>query len=241
MTRTRLLIVAVFALALLALPSAALAKDSDHDGMPNGWEKAHGLNPNKANAKKDPDHDGLTNIQEFRHKTDPKNADSDGDNLNDGQEVELGDNPNDPDTDNDGVKDGNEIAGTIQHFDSTTNVLTIVLADGTTTRSGAVNDQTRIKCDDNSPASVSAARHGADDGPNHDIGDDHGGKTGSTGSSSSDKHGSDDGTGGHGSGGHGGRSNCTTADLTDNRVVHEAKLVSDGNGGFVFTKVELDG
>jgi hypothetical protein len=240
MTRTRLLVVAIFAFALLALPSAALAKDSDHDGMPNGWEKAHGLNPNKANAKRDPDHDGLTNIQEFRHKTDPKSADTDGDDLNDGQEVELGDNPNDADTDNDGIRDGNELAGTIQHFDSATGVLTIVLADGTTTRSGAVNDNTRIKCDDHSQT-VSAASHGADDGASHDATDDHGGASGSGTTSAADQHGSDDGTDGHGSRGHGGRSNCTTTALTDGRVVHEAKLASDGNGGFVFTKVELDG
>lgn len=220
MTRTRITAIAIAAAALLALPSAALAKDSDHDGMPNGWERAHGLNPNKANAQRDPDHDGLTNIQEFRHHTDPKDADSDGDRLNDGQEVELGDNPNDADTDNDGIRDGKELAGTIQSFDPATGVLTILLPDGTTTRSGAVDDSTRIKCDSSSQ-SVQRTSHGADDGANHDAGD--------------------DGTDGHGPRGHGGRSNCTTADLTVGRVVHEAKLAGGGSADPVFTKVELDG
>jgi hypothetical protein len=232
MTKARLLTGALAAGAMLALPSAALATDSDHDGMPNGWEKAHGLDPSRANAKKDPDHDGLGNLGEFRHRTDPKRADSDDDGLRDGQEVRLGDNPTDADTDDDGIEDGNELAGTIQHFDSATGVLTILLPDGTTTRSGTVDASTRIKCEHHSTA-VHASSHGADDGATHDATDAHGGQSGSGGA--------DDETGGHGSRGHGGRSSCTTAALTDGRVIHEAKLVGDGSGRFRFRKVELDG
>jgi len=48
--------------------------DTDHDGMPDGWERAHGLNPaNPADAAPDDDGDGMTNLQEFLAGTDPAN------------------------------------------------------------------------------------------------------------------------------------------------------------------------
>lgn len=41
-------------------------KDSDKDGMPDDWEKAHGLNPNSAaDASADRNKDGYTNIEEY--------------------------------------------------------------------------------------------------------------------------------------------------------------------------------
>ena len=41
-------------------------KDSDGDGMPDEWEKAHGLNPNDASdANKDCTGDGYTNIEKY--------------------------------------------------------------------------------------------------------------------------------------------------------------------------------
>lgn len=218
MTKARLLIGAAFAFAFMALPGVAAAKDRNHDKIPDSWEKAHHLSTEHNVAKKDPDKDGLTNRQEFVHGTDPRDADSDNDGLEDGTEVEVGDNPDDADTDDDGIEDGGETNGTVQHFDADTGVLTIVLSDGTTTRSGVVSADTRTKCDGHSNG-LRAASHGADDV----------------------QQGSDDGTDGHGPEGHGRRVQCTTADLTDGRVVHEVKLVSDGNGGFVFRKVELDG
>lgn len=47
-------------------------KDSDHDGMPDAWETAHGLNPHDAaDASKDADGDGYTNIEEYLNGTDP--------------------------------------------------------------------------------------------------------------------------------------------------------------------------
>jgi pectate lyase len=46
--------------------------DSDHDGMPDAWEKKFGLNPNDASdAALDKDNDGYTNIEEYLNGTDP--------------------------------------------------------------------------------------------------------------------------------------------------------------------------
>ena len=48
-------------------------KDSDGDGMPDDWEKAHGLNPNDpSDASGDLNGDGYTNIEEFINGTDPR-------------------------------------------------------------------------------------------------------------------------------------------------------------------------
>jgi hypothetical protein len=46
-------------------------QDQDGDGMPNGWETVHGLNPNLNDALLDNDGDGLTNFDEFLSNTDP--------------------------------------------------------------------------------------------------------------------------------------------------------------------------
>ena len=40
--------------------------DSDHDGIPDAWEKSHGLNPNDAaDANKDLNGDGYTNLEKY--------------------------------------------------------------------------------------------------------------------------------------------------------------------------------
>ncbi|HJR80908.1 MAG TPA: hypothetical protein VJ821_12605, partial [Anaerolineales bacterium] len=40
-------------------------QDSDHDGMPDNWEAAHGLNPNNNDSAQDRNGDGYTNIEEY--------------------------------------------------------------------------------------------------------------------------------------------------------------------------------
>ena len=40
-------------------------QDSDHDGMPDSWEAAHGLNPNNNDSAQDRNGDGYTNIEEY--------------------------------------------------------------------------------------------------------------------------------------------------------------------------------
>ena len=216
MRKARLFIVAVFALALLAVPATADAKrrDRDHDGLPDKWEKRHHLSTRTKSAKKDPDRDGLNNRREFNNRTNPRDADTDNDGLEDGSEVRVGDNPRDPDTDNDGVEDGDEFAGTVQSFDSSTNVLTILLADGTTTRSGTVDSRTRIECE---AGEVHAAHDGGEGG---NSGPGNGGEDNS-GPGNGDEQG-----------------NCTTSDLTPGRVVREAELEIE-DGTTVFRKVEL--
>ena len=49
--------------------------DSDGDGIPNGYELAHGLDPlNPADASADNDGDGFSNLQEYLAGTDPNSA-----------------------------------------------------------------------------------------------------------------------------------------------------------------------
>ena len=90
------------------LPIDPTSTDSDFDGMPDGWEFYHGLDPtNPFDAPRDADLDGFdvggpfgfqapwTNLDEYRYisisengsnGTDPRLTDSDGDGLTDGQE-----------------------------------------------------------------------------------------------------------------------------------------------------------
>ena len=51
------------------------AFDTDSDGIPNGWEQAHGLDPlNPDDAAADTDGDGMSNWEEYMAGTNPTNA-----------------------------------------------------------------------------------------------------------------------------------------------------------------------
>ena len=133
---------ALGALALLALPGAAAAKDGNHDRIPDRWEKHHHLSTAVNQARRDQDRDHLRNRAEFL----------------------AGDNPRDRDSDDDGVMDGKENAGTITSFDAATGKLTIGLFSGDSV-SGLVNrkhpDQVRGRA--LRPTSTARARHGEEE------------------------------------------------------------------------------
>lgn len=101
-----------------------LSRDTDRDGLPDGWEVTHGLDPlDRTDGDGDTDGDGLSNGEEFFWNTDPLSEDTDGDTLPDGDEVngveiELNNrtlratsNPQLADSDGDGLTDAEERSG----------------------------------------------------------------------------------------------------------------------------------
>jgi hypothetical protein len=219
---------ALGALALLAMPSLAAAKDRNHDRIPDKWERRHHLSL----------------------KVNQAHRNQDGDGLNDRAEFLAGDNPRDPDSNDDGVMDGEDNAGTISSFDAETGRLVIDLFGGESV-SGTVNEETEIKCEDHRGASASSdggsgeEEAGDDDGGEGQVepGDDHGGEEEAgddDGGQGEEEPGDDDS--GEGADDHSGpgNGNCTTADLTPGAVVQEAELKVVG-GQATFEEVELSG
>jgi hypothetical protein len=229
-----LLALALGALALLAMPALAAAKDRNHDRIPDRWEKRHKLSLTVNQARRDQDKDHLRNRAEFL----------------------AGDNPRDADSDDDGVADGEEQAGTIASFDAATGRLVIDLF-GNDTIAGIVTDGTEIKCDDDS-STASSSSEGSDSGE-EEPGDDHGedgeesgDDSGDHGEEPGDDNGDDDqgednsgpgseesGSGHESDDDHGDRL-CTTAELVPGAVVEEAELKVE-NGQATFEEVELSG
>jgi hypothetical protein len=220
------------ALAMLALPAVAAAKDGNHDRIPDRWEKRHHLSTSINQSHRDQDRDDLRNRAEFL----------------------AGDNPRDRDSDNDGVIDGNENAGTIESFDTATGRLTISLFGGDSI-SGLVTDRTRIKCEDEDSADDAVhARRGEEEpgddrgGRGEKPGDDNGGEAGDEdGDNSGPANGGEDNSGpgssnsGPGRGGHddqGSGSNCAVSDLKVGATVEEAELELE-HGTATFDEVEL--
>ena len=240
------LALALGALALLAMPSLAAAKDRNHDRIPDRWEKRHKLSLKVNQARRDQDSDQLRNRAEFLAGTDPRSSDSD----------------------DDGVMDGDEQAGTISSFDAETGRLVIDLF-GSDTIAGFVTDSTEIKCDDDG-SSASASSEGSDDGeaesgddsggegeeePGDDHGDDESGDDSSSPGSGDESGDDNSGPGSESSGpGHDGEGDhsdddgehgdddrlCTTAELVPGAVVEEAELKLE-NGKATFKEVELSG
>jgi hypothetical protein len=132
--------------ASLMLAGGALAKDRNHDRIPDRWEKHHHLSLHHKQGRKDQDHDGLRNRGEFRAHLNPRDAD----------------------TDNDGIDDGDENAGTIDSFED--DMLTIKLANGGSL-TAAVNEDTEIECDD-TPGDDRGHHEGDDDHGGHHGDDD---------------------------------------------------------------------
>ena len=139
----------------LTLPSAATARDRDHDALPDAWERQAGLSTAKKSAEGDPDRDGVDNRNELRQGTRARVRDTDHDGRNDGREDRdrdglsnaaedlTGNDPRDRDSDDDGLGDGREPAGIVASFDQ--GVLTIRLARGGTV-SGSVTADTAVDC-----------------------------------------------------------------------------------------------
>lgn len=211
------MVAALGAIALLALPALAAAKDRNHDRIPDRWEKRHSLSLHVNQAGRDQDRDHLRNRAEFMAGDNPRSADSDGD----------------------GLPDGEENAGTIQSFDPSTGKLTIALFGGETL-SGLVGEETEIECggDHHGMASVSddGEEHGGstDEEGDGEQGDDRGdhGEEGEDHHDEAGDSGDDDGEGEAPS--------CTTADLTEGATVKEAELKLE-HGTATFEKVELTG
>src|SRR6476659_2709130 len=174
MTRTKgrrarfgmtLFALALGALALLAMPGLATAKDRNHDRIPDKWEKRHHLSLKVNQAGLNPDGDKLRNRAEFL----------------------AGDNPRDADSTDDGVMDGADNAGTIVSFDGESGRLVINLFGGETV-SGLVTEGTEIECDHAGATSSSDGVEAGDDnggegegepgdnrGGEEEAGDDNGG------------------------------------------------------------------
>ena len=210
---------ALGALALLALPGAAAAKDRNHDRIPDRWEKRHHLSTAVNQARRDQDSDHLRNRAEFLAGDNPRNADSDGD----------------------GIPDGEENAGKIASFDAASGKLTIDLFGGETI-TGLVNEGTEIECSNSGSASASGSQQGqqGEDGSGDNQGE-------QSGSDDGEEPGDDNGNDGEEPGDDNGGDNpgpgnpgvlCTSADLTPGATVHEAELQLE-NGTATFEKVEL--
>jgi hypothetical protein len=209
------LLIAIGALAMLAVPSIAAAKqrDRNHDGIPDRWEKRHHLSTKVNQARRDQDRDHLRNLAEF----------------------EAGTNPRNPDTNGNGISDGEEHAGKIASFDPETGRLVIDLFGGDTV-SGLVTEETEIECGSQKGAGASASdvndgeEGSGDEQQGEEPGDDGGQEESGDDEGDQEEPGDDEGQG----------SSCSTANLEVGAVVHEAELQLE-EGIAVFEKVELAG
>ncbi|MGK2956078.1 MAG: hypothetical protein ACSLFI_10470 [Solirubrobacterales bacterium] len=223
--RIGILLAAILALIAVSLPSAASAKDRNHDRIPDKWEKSHKLSLKKDQRKLDQDRDGLRNRGEYKSGTSPRDKDSD----------------------DDGITDKKEKAGIISAYDAEAQTLTVSLYAGGEI-SGSVNANTEVECEDESATEDDSAtvessdRHGDRPGGSDDDESDD--------DQSEDESGDDDGTEDHGSDdeaehegqGHGDRGdcngNCSLEDLASGVEITEANVKYTADGP-VFTELEI--
>jgi hypothetical protein len=95
-------------------------RDTDDDGLPDGWEYSMLGGTLAYGAHDDPDGDTADNLQEYEDTwtdSDPMSVDTDGDGVNDGDEIRLGLLTHVADTDGDGLSDGIELALGLNPFD----------------------------------------------------------------------------------------------------------------------------
>ena len=189
MKKLWLVLWAAFILAAPVSTAVASSGDHDRDGMPDRWERSHGLSTTRANANADPDRDRVDNRNEFREGTSPVrrdtdrdrrtdgSEDSDGDGLSNAAEDRSGNDPRDPDSDDDGIGDGSEHAGTVTSLAD--GLLTIRLATGGSL-TGRVTADTDVGCGSENEAELeqqlmgwdgSQAQSSADDGAGAEDGD----------------------------------------------------------------------
>jgi hypothetical protein len=220
----------------LSTHRANAAGDPDKDGLKNRGEYRSHTNPRDADSDDDGTEDG--------------DEDRDRDGLGNRGEDDTGNDPTDRDTDDDGVIDGDEASGTIVSFTADpasagSGVLVVRLADDSTV-TGNVNGTTRIECETEDEREDGFDHHGgrrerdgaddnsgpgsgSDDGPDHDVNDDHGdddGDRSNSGPGSGREHDGDEDDA------------CTVADLTAGTRVHEAELHGTGADA-VFEEIEL--
>ncbi|WP_051311454.1 hypothetical protein [Zooshikella ganghwensis] len=110
------------------------AKDTDKDGMPDGWELAHGSSALVSDASGDADSDGQNNLLEYILSVEdyPADIDTDKDGMPDRWEAANGLNPvvvdNKEDADNDGSLNEEEyIAGTDPQDDSSSGASKVLI------------------------------------------------------------------------------------------------------------------
>jgi hypothetical protein len=224
---------ATLGLLVAGFAGTAIAKDKNHDGISDRWEKKFHLSLKVNQSNKDQDRDKVDNANEFREGTNPRDKDSDDDGIPDGREDRDHDglnnrgedmsanDPVDEDTDDDGTEDGEEVVGSIATFDGTT--LTIDLLNGGSV-SGTVTADTRIKCETEHEHEMENEDDDTVARASHDDGDDDSGPDGEN-----EGPGENSGPGGDDE-----NDVCTTADLTPGTMVHEAELA-----GGTFEEVEL--
>ena len=205
-------VVAAIGVALIAAPAQA-AKDRNHDGISDRWEKQHQHSLKRDQAKRDQDEDGLKNLGEFKARFDPR----------------------DDDSDDDGTEDADEGAGTIASFDAGTGALVIDAFVGPDL-SGTVTSDTEIECEGDEHGDDDGDDHGDHSGPGHGDDDDAEDNSGpgsggedNSGPGRQSRSGDDDDDMDE---------RCGTEALVAGTVVSEAELRLTQNGA-VFEEIEL--